>query len=95
MFHETKDGVTFNVKVMPRAQRDEIVGVENGALKIRLNAPPVEGRANEASIELIAHALGVPRAGVEIVRGASSRHKVVRVRGVPTEKIKRWLNEKS
>lgn len=95
MKREPSEGVTFNVKVVPRAHRSEIVGMENDALKVRLNAPPVEGRANQALVELLAHALGVPRATIEIIRGASSRHKVVRVRGAPTEKIKDWLNKKA
>jgi uncharacterized protein (TIGR00251 family) len=91
MFHESRDGVTFNVKVIPRAQRDEIVGVEGGALKIRLHAPPVEGRANEALVKFLADVLHIPRAQIEIVRGETSRHKIVRVRGVPPEKLKASL----
>lgn len=95
MKREPDEGVTFSVKVIPRAHRSEIVGMENDALRVRLNAPPVEGRANEALIELLAGALGVSRAKIEIIRGSTSRHKVVRVRGAPTEKIKQWLNKKS
>lgn len=88
MFHESRDGITFNVKVIPRAQRDEIVGVEGDAVKIRLNAPPVEGRANDALVKFLAEVLRIPRAQIEIVRGETSRHKVVRVRGVSLEKLK-------
>ncbi|MBI4673875.1 MAG: YggU family protein [Chloroflexi bacterium] len=91
MFHESRDGITFSVKVIPRAKRDEIVGVEGEAVKIRLNAPPVEGRANEALIKFLAQVLGVARAQVEIVRGDTSRRKVVRVRGVGLAKIKELL----
>ena len=88
MFTETRDGITFNVKVIPRAKRDEIIGVESDAIKIRLNAPPVQGRANEALVKFLADVFKIPRAQIEIVRGETSRHKVVRVRGVPLEKIK-------
>lgn len=91
MFHESRDGITFNVKVIPRAKRDEIVGAEGDALKIRLNAPPVEGRANEALIKFLAELLNVPRARIEIVRGETSRHKLVRVRGVSIEKLQALL----
>lgn len=91
MFHESRNGITFNVKVIPRAKRDEIVGAEGDALKIRLNAPPVEGRANEALIKFLAELLNVPRARIEIVRGETSRHKVVRVRGVSIEKLQALL----
>lgn len=91
MFHESRNGITFNVKVIPRAKRDEIVGAEGDALKIRLNAPPVEGRANEALIKFLAELLNVPRARIEIVRGETSRHKLVRVRGVSIEKLQALL----
>lgn len=89
MFHETLDGITFNVKVIPRAKRNEIAGAEGDAVKVRLNAPPVQGRANEALLKYLAGGLQVPRAQIEIVRGETSRHKVVRVRGVPLDKLKR------
>lgn len=88
---ESPAGVTFNVKVIPRAKREEIVGVENDAVKIRLNAPPVEGRANEALVKFLARALDVPRANVEIVRGETSRTKVVRVRNMTAARMSELL----
>lgn len=91
MFQESANGVSFRVKVIPRAKRDEIVGVENDAVKIRLNAPPVEGRANEALVKFLAQTLGIARSNVEIVRGDSSRHKVVRVRGIRVDQIREKL----
>lgn len=93
MFHQSRDGITFNVKVIPRAARNEIVGVEGDAVKVRLNAPPVEGRANEALVKFFAQELGVARAQVEILRGDTSRHKVVRVRGVALAKIQELLKK--
>ncbi len=89
MFHESREGITFHVKVIPRAKRNEIVGAEGDAVKIRLHAPPVDGRANERLIEFLAEVLDLARAQIEIVRGETSRHKVVRVRGAPLEKLKR------
>lgn len=72
---------------MPRASKNQIAGMEGNEVKIRLNAPPVEGKANEALVRFLAEALGVSRAQIEIVAGHSSRHKVVRVRGVTAKQI--------
>jgi len=81
-FTETAAGVTFPVKVQPRARRNAVVGAVGEALKLQVTAPPEDGRANEAVVELLAGTLGVKRRQVEIVAGATSREKVVRVRGV-------------
>lgn len=91
LFRESPNGVTFRVKVVPRATREEIVGVEGEAIKIRLQAPPVEGRANEALVKFLAKLLRVPRAHIEILHGASARDKVIRVRGASLEHVKRVL----
>jgi uncharacterized protein len=90
---ESAEGVTFEVKVIPRAKRDEVVGVEGNALKVRLNALPVEGRANDALVKFLAERLGVKRAEVEILRGGTSRHKLVRVRGVNGTKVREILKK--
>jgi hypothetical protein len=84
---ESANGVTFAVKVVPRAGKNQIAGIEGEAVKIRLNAPPVEGRANDALIEFLARILGVRRAQIEIVSGRASRRKVVRVRGVTAKQV--------
>lgn len=76
------NSVRFNVYVQPRASRSEIVGEHDGALRVRLAAPPVDNAANEALIELLATALRVPKQGVRIVTGAASRRKVVEVSDV-------------
>lgn len=76
-----RDGVRFEVRVQPRASRNEIVGEFNGAVKVRLSAPPVAGVANEALVEFLARALGVARRNVRIVSGTSSRNKTVEVAG--------------
>jgi uncharacterized protein (TIGR00251 family) len=78
-----KDGsVSFAVRVQPRASRDEIVGEYQDGLKIRLTAPPVENRANEALRHLLASRLKVPLAAVRIASGEHSRTKRVQVHGV-------------
>ena len=82
-------GVRFAVRVQPRASRSEIVGVHGDAMKIRLSAPPVDGAANEALVELIADVLGVGRRAVRIVSGETSRSKVVEVEGVTAAAVLR------
>jgi len=87
----TEDGVTFAVRVVPRASKNEIVGIHGDALKIRVTAPPVEGRANEALIAFLAKRLGVRKSQVEIVAGTTSRRKMIRVSGVLTQEVKERL----
>jgi uncharacterized protein (TIGR00251 family) len=82
-------GVRFAVRVQPRASRSEIVGVHGDAMKVRLSAPPVDGAANEALVELIANVLGVGRRAVRIVSGETSRSKVVEVEGVTAAAVLR------
>jgi uncharacterized protein (TIGR00251 family) len=78
-----KDGtVSFSVRVQPRASRNEIVGKHEDALKIRLTAPPVDDRANEALRKLLASRLKVPLAAVRIASGERSRTKRVEIFGV-------------
>ena len=71
--------VRFDVRVQPRASRNEVAGVWNGALRVRLQAPPVDGAANDALIEFLAVELGVSPRLVRIVSGFGSRNKVVEV----------------
>ena len=77
---ETPDGVVVPVRVVPRAGRSSVDGVVEGALRVRLAAPPVEGAANRELCEFLARLLDVPRRDVEIVGGAQSRRKSVLVR---------------
>ena len=84
-------GVTFAVRVVPRASKNEIVGIHGDALKIRVTAPPVEGRANEALIAFLAKRLGVRKSQVEIVAGATSRRKMIRVIGVSAHEVEERL----
>ena len=88
---EAEGGVTFPVRVVPRASKNEVVGVQAGALKVRLTAPPVRGAANEALVEFLARSLGVRRGQVEIVRGHTSRRKLVRVAGLPAQEVRERL----
>ncbi len=79
MLTVTATAVRIAVRVQPRSSRDRVVGPHAGALKVRVTAPPVEGAANQAVIELLAEWLAVPRRSVAIVQGQSGRDKVVEV----------------
>ena len=80
-----RDGtdLVLEVRVQPRASRSEIAGLHGGRLRIRLQAPPVDGKANAALVEFLAAAFGVPRARVIIEHGLASRDKRVRIRDAP------------
>ena len=78
----TKDGIIIEVKVDPRSSRRGIAGVVGNAIKVKLTSPPVEGAANEELVEFLAGHFGVRKADVRIIRGASSRLKVVELKGV-------------
>ena len=81
--------VIFAVRVQPRASKDEIAGEMAGAMKIRLQAPAQEGRANEALIELLAQLLKTPKGAVRILSGERSRIKRLEIRGVTKQQIER------
>ncbi|HUJ95380.1 MAG TPA: DUF167 domain-containing protein [Terriglobales bacterium] len=88
---ETADGVTFAVKIHPRAKKDAITGELGDAIKLSLTAPPVEGRANEACLEFFANLLNLPRSSVTIASGQNSRRKTVRVAGLSAGEVRRRL----
>jgi len=89
--HESASGVTFAVKVHPRAKKNAITGEVGDALKVALTAPPVDGKANAACIEFFAKLLKVPRSSVSIASGETSRNKVVRVAGLSAEELRQRL----
>jgi len=78
--HQQKDGtVLVDVHVMPNAAKTQIQGLHDGALRVRLHAPPVDGKANLALQAWLAETLGIPKSAVELVRGATARRKQLRV----------------
>ena len=79
---QAEDGVIMALRVVPRASKDEVQGVWGDALKVRLRAPPVEGKANEALVEFLAGVLDVPRRCVHLLVGDKSRAKRVKVDGI-------------
>ncbi len=84
---QREGGVTVAVRVQPRASKDEIAGEWNGALKIRLRAPAIEDRANEALCEYLAGVLKTPKSAVRILSGERSRTKRVEIRGVSAQQV--------
>jgi uncharacterized protein len=86
---ESGGAVTFRVRVAPRASRSAVAGEHDGALKVRVAAPPVEGAANEELARFLARALEVSAGRVEIVSGHASKSKLVRARGVTAEQVRR------
>lgn len=79
------DVLTLTLHIQPGAKRTNIAGLHGEALKIRLAAPPIEGRANEALLKFIAEFFGVPLRQVELKQGGQSRHKVVAITGSQIE----------
>ena len=89
--NDTSSGATFAVKLHPRARKNAITGEVGNALKVALTAPPLEGRANEACIELFANLLDVPRSSVTIAAGQNSRNKIIRIAGLSAEQVRARL----
>ncbi len=89
--HETPTGVSFAIKVHPRAKKNAITGELGDALKLSLTAPPVEGRANEACIEFFANLLKVSRSSVTIASGEAGRNKVIRIAGMAADEVRRRI----
>jgi uncharacterized protein (TIGR00251 family) len=84
-YRRRNDVITLTLHVQPGAKRSEIAGLHGDALKIRLAAPPIEGRANEALLKFIAGIFSVPPRNVELQHGGQSRHKVVAITGSAIE----------
>lgn len=80
-YRRSGDVVTLTLHIQPGAKRTEVAGLHGNALKIRLSAPPIEGRANEALLRFVAESFAVPLRQVELKQGGQSRHKVVAVTG--------------
>lgn len=91
MIVEKNGFILLNVRVVSRASRSEIVGEHDGALRVRIASPPIDGAANAQLLKLIAKTLGVTRSAVEIVSGQTSKTKQLRIDGVTAAQIRRIL----
>ena len=87
---ESGSGLVLTLHIQPGAKRTEVTGVHGDALKIRLAAPPVDGKANEELIAFLAQVFGVPKRQVEVVSGAASRHKRVVVHAPTLRPDRNW-----
>lgn len=82
-FRRDGDAVTLTLHVQPGAKRSEVTGLHGDTLKVRLAAPPVEGKANKALLRFLSEAFEVPLRNIELKQGAQSRHKVIRITASP------------
>jgi uncharacterized protein (TIGR00251 family) len=83
----------IRIKLLPKSSRNQVVGREGDHFKVKVTAPPVEGRANKALIDLLAKKLGVPKSHIEIISGKSSRLKSIRIDGLSIEEITRKVEK--
>ena len=81
------DGLLLAVKLQPRASKNEIIGALGEELRIKVTAPPVDAAANEALVRLLAETLDCPRGKVELIRGHTSRHKIIKLHGLTPEVV--------
>ena len=84
---ENENGVTFRIKVLPRASKNEIKGLHNNTLRVRLTSPPVDGAANKECINFLAKKLKVPKNKVSIISGEAAREKIISVRGIKKKDV--------
>lgn len=91
MIREHAGSVTVDVLVQPRASREKIGPVHDGRLKVSVTSPPVDGEANAAVIDLFSNQLGVARGAIEVIAGASSRRKTLRITGVTAAAVEGLL----
>ena len=82
---------TLAIKAIPNAPRHQVVGWLGAALKVKVHAPPLEGRANDALCEFLAEELGLPRRAVTVLRGDTSRQKIVRINGLTLDEARARL----
>ncbi len=88
---EKDGGVEFEVRVIPRASKSEVVGIHDGALKVKLTSPPVDGAANAELIKLLAKACGVSRSDIDIVGGQTSKTKRIRIANLSRAQFEKAL----
>jgi uncharacterized protein (TIGR00251 family) len=86
-----EEAITLKIHLHPRASRDEIVGLHGDALKVRITAPPLEGKANKALKRFIAKKLNLPSSQVEIIAGQHSREKLLQITGISRVEVEKAL----
>ncbi|MFI5322652.1 MAG: DUF167 domain-containing protein [Thermodesulfobacteriota bacterium] len=91
----SKSPVTITVQVQPKSSSDEIAGVHDGRLKVRISAPPVEGKANERLREVLAKAFDVSKSSIEIIKGKTSKIKTIKISGIDSNDYDRLISKYS
>ena len=84
---DSKEGVIIQVHASPRASKTQVQGLHGDALKIRLQAPPVDGKANETLIEVLAKTLGIPQRQITLISGQTSRQKRLNLQGITANQV--------
>jgi len=90
---EIEDGIRLEVRVQPRSSKNQIIGEYEGALKIKLTAPPVEGEANKVLVKFLAGLLKVPSKNVKLIKGETSRNKIVEIKGIDKETLLKKIGQ--
>ena len=80
-FKEEKDGISIKISVVPNSSKSCIIGVLDGALKIKLHSPPIEGKANKEAIEFISSLLNIPKSSISVLRGNKNKLKTLMLKG--------------
>jgi len=86
-----ENGVTFPVIVQPRSKKNGVVGLSDGALRVKVTAPPVEGAANEALIKLLSQGLGIKKSDIEILKMKTSRRKLIQCKGIGITELESFI----
>ena len=95
MFKETKDGLLLNLKISPNASKNEMIKTDEGILKVKITAQPIDGKANKALIEFLSKQLKVPKSAFEIVKGQTGKDKTFLIRSkeqAVIDKLKSFVN---
>jgi uncharacterized protein len=93
-FKDAKSGTAITVKIIPRAKRNEVAGVmEDGSVRIRITAPPVEGAANQALVEFLSELLNIHKNQIEIVAGLTSERKLISLVGIAPQTVEGVLRQ--
>jgi uncharacterized protein len=90
---ETTAGLEVHLHIQPRAKHGGISGIHNGALKVKVTAPPVDDAANNAVIEYFSDLLGVSKSSLQIISGMKSREKILQIKGLPLSRFRAAIKE--
>ncbi len=95
MIDETADGLILTIVAQPKSSKNEVIGPYNGAIKIKIMAPPMEGRANEALVEFLSEILDIPRKNISLIKGKTSKYKRFHIVGCDKEILKQKMRVSS